>query len=92
YPIIPAQPVESTVPKIEYEKLDQELHLTKKRLDGITAELKTKDALINKLEQDLRALKKSHDEQLDQHIETSTNDAEQLQTEIRALKRLCEEK
>ncbi|CAF4784013.1 unnamed protein product, partial [Rotaria sp. Silwood1] len=92
YPIIPIQPVESTVSKIEYEKLDQELHSTKKRLDGITAELKTKDALINKLEQDLRALKKSHDEQLEQHIETSTNDAEQLHTEIRALKRLCEEK
>ncbi|CAF0725433.1 unnamed protein product [Rotaria sordida] len=92
YPIIPIQPVESTVSKIEYEKLDQELHSIKKRLDGITAEVKMKDALINKLEQDLRALKKSHDEQLEQHMEISTNDTEQLHTEIRALKRLCEEK
>ncbi|CAM2700904.1 unnamed protein product [Rotaria socialis] len=92
YPTIPVQPIESTVPKIEYEKLDQELHSTKKRLDGVVAELKAKDALNNKLEQDLRASKKSHDEQLEQHIETTTNDVEQLDKEIRALKRLCEEK
>jgi hypothetical protein len=51
-----------------------------------------KDVLNNKLEQDLRFLKKLHDEQLEQHFQTSTTDAEQLQTEIRALKRLCEEK
>ncbi|CAF4420440.1 unnamed protein product, partial [Rotaria magnacalcarata] len=92
YPTIPVQPIESTIPKIEYEKLDQELHATKKRLDGVVAELKVKDALNNKLEQDLRASKKSHDEQLEQHIETTTNDIEQLDKEIRALKRLCEEK
>ncbi len=37
-------------------------------------------------------MKKFHDEQLEQHVQTSTNSSEQLQTEIRALKRLCEEK
>jgi hypothetical protein len=48
--------------------------------------------LINKLEQDIRLIKKFHDEQLEQHIQTSTTSSEQLQTEIRTLKRLCEEK
>lgn len=46
----------------------------------------------NKLEQDLKALKKAHDEKLEQHIEATASDADQLHTEIRALKRLCEEK
>jgi hypothetical protein len=46
----------------------------------------------SKLEQDLRSSKKLYDEQLEQHIETATTDAEQLHTDIRALKRICEEK
>jgi hypothetical protein len=54
--------------------------------------MKTKDSLINKLEQDIRLLKKIHDEQLEQNHQTSTNDSEQLHSDIRALKRLCEEK
>ena len=37
-------------------------------------------------------MKKFHDEQLEQHVQTNTNHAEHFQTEIRALKRLCEEK
>ncbi len=39
YPIIPIQPTESTVSKIEYEKLDQEFHSTKKRLDGMITDV-----------------------------------------------------
>ncbi len=39
YPNIPIQPTESTVSKIEYEKLDQEFHSTKKRLDGMTTDV-----------------------------------------------------
>ncbi|CAF0922423.1 unnamed protein product [Adineta ricciae] len=89
---LPIQPIESTVSKVEYEKLDQELHSTRKRLDGLVSELKTKDALVNKLEQDLRVAKKIHDEQLEQHYQTSSSDTEQLHSEIRSLKRLCEEK
>ncbi|CAF4372346.1 unnamed protein product, partial [Rotaria sp. Silwood2] len=89
HPIIP---IESTVSKIEYEKLDQELNSTRKRLDVIMTEINVKDALNNKLEQDLRLLKKFHDEQFEQHVQTSSSDAEQLRTEIRTLKRLCEEK
>jgi hypothetical protein len=48
--------------------------------------------LINKLEQDVKLLKKFHEEQLEQHVKTSTTSSEQLYSEIRALKRLCEEK
>jgi hypothetical protein len=48
--------------------------------------------LIDKLEQDIRLLKKCHNEQLEQHVQTSTTGSEQLYSEIRALKRLCEEK
>jgi hypothetical protein len=48
--------------------------------------------LNSKLEQDIRLLKKFHDEQLEQHAQTSASNIEQLQTEIRALKRFCEEK
>jgi hypothetical protein len=48
--------------------------------------------LINKLEEDIRLIKKFHDERLEQHVQTSTTGAEQLHSEIRALKRLCEEK
>ncbi|CAF0728780.1 unnamed protein product [Adineta steineri] len=92
YPTIPIQPIESTVSKAEYEKLDQELNSTKKRMDGLLSEIKMKESLNNKLEQDLRFLKKIHDEQLEQHFQSSTTDAEQLHTDIRALKRLCEEK
>jgi hypothetical protein len=54
--------------------------------------LKAKDTLINKLEQDIRSLRKFHDEKLEQHDQTSIMGAEQLHSEIRALKRLCEEK
>lgn len=39
YSTIPIQPIETTVSKSEYEKLDQELHATKKRLDGIMSEV-----------------------------------------------------
>ena len=46
----------------------------------------------NKLEQDLRLLKQFHDEQFEQHIQTTASNVEQLQTEIRSLKRLCDEK
>jgi hypothetical protein len=45
-----------------------------------------------KLEQDLRLLKKFHDEQFEQHIQATALNVDQLQTEIRTLKRLCEEK
>jgi hypothetical protein len=48
--------------------------------------------LNNKLEQDLRLLKKFHDEQFEQHIQTTASNVEQLQTEIRTLKRLGDEK
>jgi len=48
--------------------------------------------LNTKLEQDLRLLKKCHDEQFEQHIQTTASTVDQLQTEIRTLKRLCEEK
>lgn len=41
YPTLPLTPIESTVSRIEYEKLDQELHFTKKRLDGISTEVIT---------------------------------------------------
>jgi hypothetical protein len=51
-----------------------------------------KDAMNNKLEEDFRLFKKFHDEQLEQHIRTNSSNIDQLQTEIRALKRLCEEK
>ncbi len=49
YPIIPIQPVESTVSRVEYEKLDQELISMKKRLDGTTTEviqMNTKNSII----------------------------------------------
>ncbi|CAF4105177.1 unnamed protein product, partial [Rotaria sordida] len=85
-------PIEPTVSKVDYEKLDQELNLTRKRLDGILTEIKTKDALNSKLEQDLHLLKIFHDEQLEQHIQIAASDVEQLRTEIRTLKNLCEEK
>lgn len=55
-------------------------------------QLKSKDILNNRLEEDLRSLGKSYDEQLEKHFQTSTSDTEELRTEIRALKRLCEEK
>lgn len=48
--------------------------------------------MISKLEQDIRLLRKSHDEKLEQQVQTSTIDSEQLYSEIRALKRLCDEK
>ncbi|CAF4434302.1 unnamed protein product, partial [Adineta steineri] len=86
YPTIPIQPIESTVSKAEYEKLDQELNSTKKRMDGLLSEIKMKESLNNKLEQDLRFLKKLHDEQLEQHFQSSTTDAEQLHTDSRVLK------
>jgi hypothetical protein len=35
----PPKPVESTVSRIEYEKVDQELISTKKRFEGITTEV-----------------------------------------------------
>jgi hypothetical protein len=38
-PKIPIQPAEPTVSKIEYGKLDKELQSTRKRLDGIQAEV-----------------------------------------------------
>ena len=37
---LPIQPIESSVSKVEYEKLDQELHSTRKRLDGLVSEVK----------------------------------------------------
>ncbi|CAF3647727.1 unnamed protein product [Rotaria sp. Silwood1] len=85
-------PTEPTVLKVEYEKLDQELNSTRKRLDTIIAEIKAKDILNNKLEQDIRLLKKFHDEQLEQQVQTAASDVEQLRTEIRTLKHLSEEK
>ena len=48
--------------------------------------------MSSKLEQDLRSMKKFHDDKFEEQIQTSSIDAEQLQSEIRALKRLCEEK
>jgi hypothetical protein len=39
YPVIPIPPMESTVSKIEYEKLNQEFQSTRKRLDGIMSEV-----------------------------------------------------
>ncbi len=45
-----------------------------------------------KLEQDLRSLKKFHDEQFEQHIQSTAVTVDQLKTEIRSLKRLCDEK
>jgi hypothetical protein len=35
----PIVPIEPTVPKIEYEKLDLELYSTRKRLDGLMIEV-----------------------------------------------------
>lgn len=37
--MLPIIPTESTVSRIEYEKLDQDLHFTKKRLDGVSNEV-----------------------------------------------------
>ena len=37
-------------------------------------------------------MKKFHEEQLDQHVQSHSNSSEQFQSEIRALKRHCEEK
>lgn len=37
-------------------------------------------------------MKKFHEEQLDQQVQINSNSSEQFQSEIRALKRLCEEK
>jgi predicted RNase H-like nuclease (RuvC/YqgF family) len=48
--------------------------------------------LNTKLEQDLRSLKKFHDEQFEQHIQSTAATVDQLHTEIRSLKRLCDEK
>jgi hypothetical protein len=45
-----------------------------------------------KLEEDLRLLRKFHDEQLEQHAQASAANIDQLHTEIRALKRFSEEK
>ena len=39
HPVLPLTPVESTVSRIEYEKLDQDFHFTKKRLDGLSTEV-----------------------------------------------------
>ncbi len=55
-------------------------------------QIRSKDALNAKLEQDLRLLKKFHDEQFEQHIQTTASNIDQLQSEIRTLKRVCEEK
>lgn len=46
----------------------------------------------NKLEQDLRLLKKFHDEQFEQHIQSTSANVDQLQSEIRTLKRVCDDK
>ena len=46
----------------------------------------------SKLEQDLRLMKKFHDEQFEQHIQSTADNIDQLQSDIRALKRLCDEK
>jgi uncharacterized membrane-anchored protein YhcB (DUF1043 family) len=51
-----------------------------------------KDAMNNKLEEDFRLFKKFHDEQLEQHVQTSASNIDQLHTEIRTLKRHAEEK
>lgn len=40
YPPMPIVPVESTVSKFEYEKLDSELHSVRKRLETTTAEVR----------------------------------------------------
>lgn len=46
----------------------------------------------DKLEQDLRLLKKIHDEQFEQHIQSTAVNVDQFQSEIRALKRVCDDK
>ncbi len=46
----------------------------------------------HKLEQDLRFFKKFHDEQFEQQIKATASDVDQLQAQIRTLKRTCEEK
>lgn len=45
-----------------------------------------------KLEEDLQLLKKFHDEQFEQHIQTNSTIIDQLQTEIRTLKHISQEK
>jgi hypothetical protein len=37
-----SMPIEITVPKIEYDKLDQELQSTRKRVDGLMIEVMIK--------------------------------------------------
>jgi len=37
-------------------------------------------------------LRKSHDDQLEQQTQMNTNDCDLLRTEIRTLKRVCEER
>ena len=55
-------------------------------------QIKSKESLISKLEQDIRLLRKSHDDQLEQQTQMNTNDCDLLRTEIRTLKRVCEER
>ncbi|CAF3693774.1 unnamed protein product [Adineta steineri] len=88
----PVTPIELTVSRIEYEKLNQELHITRKQLDETMTEIKTTDTLNNKLEQDLRLFKKFHDEQFEQQIKTNALYIDQLQNEIQTLKHNYQEK
>ncbi|UJR13437.1 hypothetical protein I4U23_000451 [Adineta vaga] len=85
-------PSEPTVPKTEYEKLNNELQTTRKQIESLMNEIQTTDELNCKLEQDLRLFKKFHDEQFEQQIKTSATTIDQLQTEIRTLKQNCVEK
>lgn len=104
-------PPEPSVPKLVYEKLEEDLRITRKQIEGLTIEVaqrsikssfcsfflsflqnQSKENLISKLEQDICLIKKFHDEQLQEHIQTAAQQAEQLQSEIRSLKRLCDDK
>lgn len=57
-----------------------------------TFQLRNKDALTSKLEQELRVMKKIHDDRLEEHAQSNSLNTEQLHGEIRALKRICDEK
>ena len=51
-----------------------------------------KENLIDQHKDDLRSLKQIHDQHWQDHLRTTTSTVEQLQTEIRSLKRLIDEK
>ena len=50
YPVLPIQPVESTVPKVDYDKLDQELQSTRKRLDITAMEVRTDSSRVKSID------------------------------------------